>query len=74
MRRTLGLMAAAWVVIGARGAAQGHSHHPPSRQAAHASASGATPATREFMAAHDPMMGSMSLPYTGDPDVDFTSR
>ena len=31
----------------------------------------ATPATREFVAAHHKMMQSMNQPYTGDPNVDF---
>lgn len=30
-----------------------------------------SPATRAFKAAHGRMMADMSVPYTGDPDVDF---
>jgi uncharacterized protein (DUF305 family) len=50
--------------------AQGHSHAGHAH-GAQARTGTETPATGEFKAAHERMMRNMSLPYTGDPDVDF---
>ena len=41
------------------------------RAAAADIATGNSPATREFKAAHARMMRNMAMPFTGDPDVDF---
>jgi hypothetical protein len=69
MRTLVYLVAACLTLPGAfEAAAHSHGHKD---HAAHQSTATDTPATREFKAAHDGMMRNMSLPYTGDPDVDF---
>jgi hypothetical protein len=69
MRPLVCLVAACLTFVGPLGAsAHSHGHKGHS---AHQSTATDTPATREFKAAHDGMMRNMSLPYTGDPDVDF---
>lgn len=70
MQRFAGLIARAVMAVGAGGSALAHDHGSTGH-AAHAGASVEAPATREFMAAHARMMSAMTMPYTGDPDVDF---
>jgi hypothetical protein len=72
MRPLVCLVAACLTLAGAPDAsAHSHGHKGHAGHAGHPNAANDTPATREFKAAHDGMMRNMSLPYTGDPDVDF---
>jgi hypothetical protein len=68
--RPLVCLAAAGLALGGAPDASAHSHRHKDRSA-HQNTATDTPATREFKAAHEGMMRNVSLPYTGDPDVDF---
>lgn len=70
MRRMTLIAALVAAATAAIAAPQGH-HHASAAQHGHGSPAPETPATRAFEAAHARMMRNMTVPYTGDPDVDF---
>ena len=74
MRAMIFLLAGGLLISGTFGAAAQHRGHSHSSHGAHGSARSASPATREFKAAHAKMMQNMDVPFTGDPDVDFRTH
>ncbi|MDB5512353.1 MAG: hypothetical protein JWR08_1836 [Enterovirga sp.] len=69
--RPLGTIVAALLTLSGPALAQHHHPAAPTQTGPRRASVQETPSTRDFKAAHTSMMGAMSLPYTGDPDVDF---
>src|SRR3954447_8169280 len=69
--RAFACLIATLLIAGAPGSADAQHDHTHPRHRGHDQAGADTPTTREFKAVHEKMMRNMSLPYTGDPDVDF---